>query len=279
MRKLIVALLLITLPFAAAADECQFSAVRSSDIDAAGLKSLRANLGVGDLDIESAAGLSQIEVRGTACASDAARLKGLKIDASRRGDDAIINVSSTSSHNKPSLLGSTYAYLILKVRVPATLAVSAVAGSGSLNASGLASLDFISGSGSLSADHIKGTLTLKIGSAAVKAEQVGSVDLKSTGSGTVHVTGVQGDVHAAQSGSGTLGFSNVGGNVSVGNIGSGDLTLTAIGRNVDIISTASGDVTADDVGGNLTVHSTLSGKVKYAHVKGIVSVPKHADSH
>ena len=277
MRKMLIALLLVTLPLAAAAEDCHFSASRIIDIDAVGLKNLRANLGSTDLVLESAPGISKIEIRGTACASDAARLKDLQIDGHRSGDDAILDATNQGGYRNISMFGATYAYLKLQVRVPAALAVIVITGSGDVNASGLASLDYTAGSGDLTADHIKGALTLTLGSSDVKAHHVGSVDLKKTGSGDVHISGVQGDVRSAQSGSGDLGFSDVGGNVSIGSSGSGNLALKQIGHNVDIGSTASGDVSADGVGGNFTVHSSNSGDVKHAHVKGKVSVPKHAN--
>lgn len=273
-----VALLLVTLPLsAAAAEQCQFSAPRSVDIDAAGLKTLHANLGSTDLTIESVPGLGTVEIKGTACASESARLNDLQVNGRRSGDDAILDASNSGGYANFRMFGSTYAYLKLHVRVPASLAVVAVTGSGDINATGLASLDLTSGSGDVIASRIKGALVLKVGSADVKAAQVGSVDLKSTGSGDVHVTGVQGDVHSDRSGSGDLEFSKVAGSVSIGSSGSGDISLSDIGRNVDIGSVASGDVTADGVGGNFTVHSAGGSDIKHSHVKGKVSVPKHGN--
>jgi DUF4097 and DUF4098 domain-containing protein YvlB len=275
-RKLSVALLLVTLPFTASAvDSCQFTAARSVDIDAAGLKTLQATLGTSDMEIESAPGLAKIEIRGTACASDAARLKDLLVDGHRSGDNAILDATSKGGYANFSMFGSTYAYLKLKVRVPPSVAVTIVTGSGDVNASNLASLDYTAGSGDLIANHINGALNLKLGSSDAKATQVGSVDLKSTGSGDVSITGVHGDVRSGKSGSGNLDFSNVAGDVSIGSTGSGDITLKDIGRNVDIGSTASGDVNADGVGGSFTVHTSGGGDVRQSHVKGKVSVPKH----
>ena len=80
MRNLISVLLLIALPLAASANECKFTAVRNADIDAAGLKDLMLTLGSTDLDIRSAPGLTKVEVRGTACASDASKLQDLQVN-------------------------------------------------------------------------------------------------------------------------------------------------------------------------------------------------------
>ena len=277
MRKLILALLITALPLAAYADECKFTAPRNADLDAAGLKDLALRLGSTDLHIQSAPGLTKIEVHGTACASDPSKLKDLQIDARRNGDHATVDTSSNGGYINISLFGASYAYMKLEVRVPASLAVGVDSGSGDVYASDLASLDFDSGSGDLVADHIAGPLTLKLGSADVKAQHVGSVDLKGTGSGDVHVDGVQGDVRSAHSGSGDLGFDNVTGSVTIGGTGSGDIKLNHIGHDADVGSTGSGDVTADDIGGNFSVHSTGSGDIRHSNVKGKVSVPKSDD--
>jgi DUF4097 and DUF4098 domain-containing protein YvlB len=276
-HKIIFALLLTTLPLAAGASECRYSAPRNADLDAAGLNGLLLKLGSTDLDIQSAPGLTKVEVRGTACASDASWLKDVQLDANRSGDRATVVADNNRHDNTFTLIGSTYAYLKLQVRVPASLAVSVNSGSGDVKATGLASLDFSSGSGDLQADHIAGALALKLGSADVKAQQVGSVDLRETGSGDVRVDGVRGDVKADHSGSGELNFSNVSGSVNVGATGSGDVTFNTIGRDAKVGSTGSGDVNANGIGGNFTVGANGSGDVHYTNVKGQVSVPKRND--
>jgi DUF4097 and DUF4098 domain-containing protein YvlB len=273
-RTLISALLLIALPLAASANECKFSAARNADLDAAGLKDLVLTLGSTDLDIRSAPGLTKVEVRGTACASDAAKLQDLQVNARRNGDHATVDTSTNGGYVNINLFGASYAYMKLVVRVPPSLAVAVDSGSGDVTASDLASLNFDSGSGDLVADHIAGLLTLKVGSADAKAEQVGSVDMRGSGSGDVQVTDVRGDVHAGHSGSGDLSFGHVTGSVSIGGTGSGDIRLETIGRDVDVGSTGSGDVTADGVGGNFSVHSTGSGDIHHSNVKGSINVPK-----
>lgn len=278
MPKIIPALLLALLPLtASAAMPCKFSAPRNADIDAAGLKSLQLGLGSADLDIQGVPGLARIEVRGTACASDASWLNDLQLTSGHSGERATVNVENHRDGSSFNLFGSSYAYLKLQVRVPAALLVDIDSGSGDVHATDLASLDFQSGSGDLVADRITGALALALGSADVKATRVGSVDLHRTGSGDVHVDGVQGNVQADHSGSGDLFFSNVDGSVHVGTTGSGDVTLRHVGRDAKVGSTGSGDVDAEDVGGNFTVGSNGSGDIHHENVKGQVSVPKSDD--
>ncbi|MEO7067784.1 MAG: DUF4097 family beta strand repeat-containing protein [Rhodanobacter sp.] len=272
MRKLAVVLLLLALPAAASAAECRYSAPRSANLDAIGLHNLLLNVGSDDVDIQGTPGLSRVEVRGTACASKAKFLEDLQISAKRDGADATVDTLT----NRPfsiGIFGSRYAYLKLQIRVPTTLAVQIKSGSGDVKAQQLAALNFDAGSGDLMASGIAGALTLKLGSGDVDARQVGSVDLRSTGSGDVKVDGVNGDVHSGRSGSGDLSFSHVRGSVTVESTGSGDVTLNQVGHNVDVGSTGSGDVTANDVDGDFTVRSSGSGEIQHNRVKGKVSVP------
>lgn len=282
MRKVAAALIgssLLVFASIAGAMECRYSAPRNADIDAAGLHSLLLRLGSSDLDIQGVQGLSKIEVRGTACASNQSWLKDLQISTGRSGDQATVDAERHDSINTSifNLFGSSYAYIKLQVRVPAALAVQVRSGSGDVQAANLASLDFDSGSGDLVADHIDGALELQLGSADARVTDVGSVTLRGTGSGDVHAMGVRGDVQADHSGSGDLDFSEVRGSVHIGSTGSGDVSLRDVGRDAEVGSTGSGDVTANGVGGSFTVRSTGSGDVRYHDVKGKVDVPNRDD--
>jgi DUF4097 and DUF4098 domain-containing protein YvlB len=277
MRKaipMLAGLVLLVLAAAAGATECRYSAPRNVDLDGADLKSFLLNLGSADAHVRGVAGLSRVEVRGTACASNPEWLSDLQLDTSRSGDSATVTVRRADHDEIFSFFGfSRYAYIKLSVSVPPQLAVAIRSGSGDVIAQTLAALDFRAGSGDLQANEIAGALTLRLGSGDVQARHVGSVELDSTGSGDVTVAGVSGDVHADRAGSGDLHFSDVSGGVWVGSIGSGDLNLENIGHDVHVGSIGSGDVAADDVGGNLQVGAAGSGDVTYHSVKGTVSVP------
>ncbi len=275
MMAMLAALSLLAFAGAAGAAECRYSRPVNAWVNAAGLRSLKVDLGSTDMHIRGVAGLASVEVKGTACASNRDWLKDLRVTASRQGDSATLDAENRDVHI--NFFGSSYAYLTLDVRVPASLAVAVDSGSGDVDAAGLASLDFHSGSGNLKAQDIAGALTLQLGSADVAARQVGSVTLNGTGSGDVTVDGVKGDVHADHSGSGDLSFRNVQGSVRVGSTGSGNVTLDNIGRDIDVGSTGSGDVIVNGAGGNLHVGSTGSGDVRYHGIKGTVSVPGHDD--
>lgn len=275
MSKLAVIFALLALPMAAVATDCHYSAPREANVDAVGLRNLLLKIGAADLDIQGVPGSRQIEVRGTACASDAALLKDLQINARRNGAGAAVVVTDDRTFQTGGLFGSSYAYLKLQVRVPSALTVGVESGSGDVTAQQLASLDYTTGSGDLTASGIAGVLALQLGSGDVDARQVGSVDLRGTGSGDVKVDGVSGDARTGRSGSGDLHFSHVGGSVSVGATGSGDILLSHVARNVEVGSTGSGDVTANDIGGDFSVRATGSGDIHHSGVKGKISVPSN----
>jgi hypothetical protein len=282
MRKAIslsAALALLVVAGAAAAEPCHYSVPRNVDLDATALRSLVVNLGGTDAHVQGVAGLTRIEVRGTACASNPQWLDDLRIDTSRSGSEATVT-ARTGGHNY-LIFGafgySRYAYLKLSVRVPPELAVAINSGSGDVVAGSLASLDFRSGSGDLNASQIAGALALELGSADVEANDIGNVDLRGSGSGDVTASDVRGEVRADHDGSGDLRFSGVRGSVSVGSIGSGDLRLENIGGNIQVDSIGSGDVVVDDVAGNLQIGANGSGDLSIHDVKGTVHVPSRDD--
>lgn len=281
MRKaipMLAALALLVVTGAAGAEPCRYSAPRDVSLDATALKSLLLNLGSTDAHVRGVAGLSGIQVRGTACASNPQWLHDLEIDTSRSGPQATVSVRTGNHDEVFGLFGlSRYAYMKLSVSVPPRLAVLLESGSGDVIAESVGSLDFRSGSGDLKARQIGGELALQLGSGDVDAQGVGSVELRSTGSGDVTVSDIRGDVRAGHAGSGDLHFSDVRGNVSIGSIGSGDLRLENVGGNVQVDGIGSGDVVVDGVTGNLQVGATGSGDVTYHGVKGIVHVPSNGD--
>ena len=270
--------LLVVAGVAVGAEPCRYSAPRNLDLDAAALKSLLLNLGASNAHVQGVAGLSKIEVRGTACASNPQWLGDLRLDTAASGTQTTVTVRTGDHENNFDLLGiSRYAYIKLSVSVPPQLAVAIESGSGNVVAESLQSLDFHAGSGDLKASQITGALTLELGSGDVQAHGIGSVDLRSAGSGDVTVSDVGGEVQAGHVGSGDLHFSDVRGSVSVGSLGSGDVQLERIGGNARVDSVGSGDVVVNDVTGDLEVGATGSGDVSYHGVKGTVHVPRRDD--
>jgi DUF4097 and DUF4098 domain-containing protein YvlB len=268
-------LLLVSLS-ASAGYECRYSEERKLDIDAAGLRTLALKLGSSDARVQGVPASNRIEVRGKACASAPDRLAGLTIDQHRDGDTVTVTTHQAETQTF-SWFGSNYAYLDLEVRLPATLALRIEATSGDAEVADVASLDFVSHSGDLSLHHVAGTVAAEVHSGDIQADDVGSFELRRSGSGDVRVRKVRGEVKVGHVGSGDLEFSDVGGGVEIGSVGSGDVTVDHAAGSVRIDAIGSGDVSASGIGGDLVVQSAGSGRIRHHGVKGRVEVPKDHD--
>jgi hypothetical protein len=271
-RSVSVLAALIGLPALALADDCKFSAQRDFDVDAAGLRTLALDSDASDVVVEGVAGLSRVEVRGKACASDPAWLDDLKLGQQRSADRLTVT-AKTDRHGNAGLFGSSYAYLELRVRVPAAFAVEIDGSSADADVDDVAELRFQTASGDLTVHRIAGTLTTKSASGDVEGGDIGRVEVRSTASGDIALRDVRGDVHVGSSGSGDLEFDNVGGSVVIGSVGSGDVELSHVDRDAGVEAIGSGDVSAEDIGGNFTVRHKGSGDVSHHGVRGTVSVP------
>ena len=134
MRKSILLLAgasLLALSFTAVgAEQCRYSAPRNAEINAAGLKLLAVQIGPDDLVIHGDPGVTNVVVRGTACASNEKWLQDVKIEASRSGDTGNLIAHDGDHTMLMSLFGGSYAYLKLDVRVPQSLAIKLQEGSG-----------------------------------------------------------------------------------------------------------------------------------------------------
>ncbi len=275
MRRLLACLALLWMPGFAAASPCPHEALRTLDLDATGLKQVRFVLGAADLQVVGVPGLARIEVRGRACAADPKLLSGMTLTSRRQGDGMVVTARMRGGDGGWFSWGRRS--FTLSVRVPAKLALAVDSGSGDVDARQVAALDLTSGSGDLSASGIAGAVGLRLDSGDARLTDIGSLDLRGTGSGDVHAERVRGDARAGHSGSGDLDFADVGGSVEVAGTGSGDIAAHDVRGNVQVGSTGSGDIDVSGVGGNLTVGATGSGDIRYRDVKGRVDVPKSGD--
>jgi DUF4097 and DUF4098 domain-containing protein YvlB len=274
MRSLVFLSLLA--PALASANECSFTAERNFDVDAAGLANVAFVLGSSDVVVEGVPGLAKVEVRAKACASDQGWLAGLTVDQQRAGDRLTITPHADRASNW-SWFGSSYAYIDLRVRVPAKVGVSIKGSSGDAEVSGVAALGFDMSSGDLQVRHVAGPLTIEVSSGDVTGEDVGAVEVQRTSSGDINLRDIRGDVKVGRAGSGDLQFDHVGGGVQIGSVGSGDVSLSHVDRDVDVDSIGSGDLSVDAVGGNFTLRSRGSSDVHHHDVRGKVSVPRDND--
>ncbi|MGA9333480.1 MAG: DUF4097 family beta strand repeat-containing protein [Rudaea sp.] len=261
---------------AANANECKFSAERKLDINPNGLQALAFNLGSSDLHVQGVAGLAQIEVIGKACASEQDRLSGLTVTQQRDGD--VVTVTPNQAGERSfRLFGSSYAYIDLDVRVPTTLPIRVRTHSGDATIADVAALDFDSHSGDLILDRSSGAVGVSVHSGDVKAQDIGALEVRRSGSGDVQASRIHGAVEIGHVGSGDLRFDDVDQGVHVQSVGSGDVSINRAGANVTIDAIGSGDVSVANVGGDFTVKSAGSGDIHHRNVKGRVDVPRRDD--
>jgi DUF4097 and DUF4098 domain-containing protein YvlB len=272
--RVVVCFILTAFVGQALANECKFSAPRNLDIDVAGLHVLAFKLGSSDLQLRGVPGLAKIEVRGRACATEESRLAGLTVDQSRAGDRVTVTPNQANEQTF-NFFGSNYAYIDLEVRVPANLPIEVRSNSGDANIADIAALDFDSHSGDLILHHVRGDVAVEMHSGDVRADDVGSLEVRRSGSGDVHADNIRGDVKVGHVGSGDLGFDDVGKSVHVESVGSGDLTVNHAHGDVEVGSIGSGDINVSDVGGNFVVRKAGSSEIHHRGVKGKVDVPKH----
>ena len=268
-------LLFAAAPALASANDCKFIAHRDFDVDAAGLKTVAFPLGSSDLVVEGVPGLTKVEVRGRACASEEAWLADLKVDQHLSGDR--LTVTPQQGRTNWQWFGSSYASIDIEVRVPASMAIDIKASSGDSKVRNVASLAYDGSSGDLIVDKIAGLLSLELSSGDVQAREVGSADVRSISSGDLTLRDVRGDVQVDRVGSGDLRLDNVAGGVTIGSVGSGDVTISHVERGVGVDSLGSGDLDVADVGGDFSLRRKGSGDVHQHGVRGKVDVPRDDD--
>lgn len=254
-RPVLLAVLSLLLPCAGAAqgfgERCEHRAERSATVPAAGADLLRLTAAAGSLRIEGRPGAGEVRVRGVACASSAALLEGIDLEAGRAGDEARVEVRMPEERGGR---GDRYARLDLVVEVPATLALDVEDGSGGVEVRGVASLRLRDGSGEVEVAGVAGDVQIEDGSGEIRLSDVrGSVRLDDS-SGGIEVRGVQGDVLVERD-------------------GSGEIDISGVTRSVRVDRDSSGEIRVSDVRGDFVVDRDGSGGIRYDDVAGTVRVP------
>jgi hypothetical protein len=226
-------------PRAGHPDDCRYTAERTATIAASGISTLDLEAGAGSLRIVGKAGISQIQVRGHACASSDAMLAELQLRANRSGGTYTVEALGPDN-SREWRDDDSYARIDLVIEVPTSIFARVSDGSGEAFVSGVAGLDMDDGSGELEISDIGGDVTID------------------DGSGELSITDVQGDVSVDD--------------------GSGEVTIRDVTGSVTV-SDGSGSIRVSRVGGDFTVRSDGSGDVQQSGVTGAVRVPGRDRKH
>lgn len=133
----------------------------------------------------------------------------------------------------------------LSIRVPESVELDIVDGSGSMQVSGLTrSLDIEDGSGSIRISEIGGDVTIDDGSGSLSVDNVGGSLGIEDGSGSIDVRETGGDV-AIHDGSGSITVRNTGGKVTVDD-DSGSINVDSA-EDFELLGDGSGSVSASNI--------------------------------
>lgn len=229
-----------------------YTAPRNAVVDASGARSVQVEAAAGELRIEGKAGLTKVQVTGTARSSSQRILSEIRLIAERRGDVVFIKADMPDDEWRNS--GDYGAGLDLVIEVPQGMNAEVADGSGDAKIMNVGSLDVTDGSGNL-------TITGAGGSVRV-----------TDGSGELTIDNVRGDVNV-RDGSGEINVRNVTGSFTVETDGSGGIYATDIRGSVVVHNDGSGEIEATKVGRDLLVENKGSGSVNYADVSGRVDIP------
>lgn len=231
-------------------NDCKYDADRSVTLNAADARLLNLDAGSGSLRVEGKPGLTEVRIRGKACASSRDVLENITLDARRDGNSIVVKANK-HEENHQIHIGNYYARLDLVVEVPAGMAANIDDGSGSMELSGL------------------GDVNIDDGSGEITAHDLGAVHIDD-GSGSITLTDIRGRVDI-QDNSGGIELRNIAGAIDIDD-GSGEIDVRVAKSNVRV-SDSSGSISVADVDGDFIVTRDGSGGIDYDHVRGRVDIP------
>lgn len=211
-----------------------YTAERSAQLDASGVRLIRVEARAGRLTITGRGGRSDIDVRGLARANEARYLSDIQLTAQRRGDEVLIVVEMPNMEWRG--LRNVERLLDLTIDVPAGVRLDITDTSGDVE---------IYGTGGVTIDD---------------------------NSGRVSIERVTGDVHV-RDGSGDVEIRDVGGSVTIARDGSGSLDISDVRGSVTVDEDGSGDISARRVAGSFVVRRDGSGSIRHSGVEGDVELP------
>jgi hypothetical protein len=278
MLRVATLFVLALVPLAAHADDdCEFRADRSIDVDVKGVSVFKLDTGAGELIVEGVPGLAQIEVRGKACASAQDALAGIQLVLQREGSTATVGTRIPDESGNWSLFESRYAYMDVRVRMPAGIKLDLRDSSGDLEVTGLTNgLDLKDSSGDIKLRDLAGNVNVTDTSGDIDVHGVsGDFTVISDSSGDINVDDVKGNAVVQEDSSGDISLRHVGGDARVDRDSSGDIDFVDIGRDAVVGVDGSGDIVADGVKGNFTVgaKSSSGGEIRQHGVGGKVTLP------
>lgn len=267
-NAMLISTLLAVAAIPAGAD-CEHREPRNATVPADGAVRLMVDAEAGSLEIVGVAGLREVRVSGTACASDRDLLERIRLETERRDDE--IRVRAITPDGDSWGWGRDEARLDLVIEAPPAMLVDVDDGSGSLRVEGVAAVRIDDGSGEILVRRVGGAVRIDDGSGSIEVEEVGELDVRD-GSGEIVAERIAGDV-VVEDGSGSIELVGIGGDVLVREDGSGSMRIEQVAGSVRVRDDGSGSISVADVVGDLTVDDDGSGGIDVRGVQGRVTIP------
>ena len=230
----------------------EHTAPRNATVDARGARVIRVSARAGWLKIRGREGATNVEVRGTARATEEEWLDDIKLLAERKGDVVEIEVEMSERDYRDMDRG--HRALDLDIVVPAGASLEVQDSSGDLEIRDVGALELDDSSGGIELVNIAGALEIE------------------DSSGEMRIDGVRGDVRVRDS-SGGIDIDDVTGSVDVIEDSSGEIDVRDVSGSVRVGRDSSGSINVDTIGGDFIVERDGSGQIDYRGVKGSVRVP------
>lgn len=230
-------------------DSCRYQEDRSATVPVDGARSLLVLAEAGNLRVEGRPGLTEVRVRGTACATTENLVRDVDLRTRKSGDTIQVDVLlPRTSGNSP--------YLDLEIEVPENMVVRVEDTSGNLEIRRVAAAEVDDQSGDIDLIDIAGAVRV--------VDQSGEIIIRNAGA----------DVVIPEDQSGNISIRGAKGNVTIDRDESGEIDIADVTGNVTIDEDQSGSIDVRDVKGDFTVRRDGSGGISYAGIGGHVSLPR-----
>ena len=235
---------------------CRGDSPRNVTTDAREATVLRVIGDRGDLSVVGRPGLTEIQVRGVACASHRSKddVDSIVLNTSFEGGKIIVAVIIPAS-----IEGGR---LDLEILVPEDLPrVEIDDAHGPVFVTNVRELEVTVGNGVLEATRIGGSVNVSSLRGSMSLSDVlDDVTVDAIhGYGTVEIDGVGGSVVLGVNRSGPAKIANVGGNVIVGNAGYGDLSVSRVAGYLLVEENPGGQLQTDRIGGSVRLPGNSDG--------------------
>ena len=252
---LLAALLIVQFSTKAFAESCKYEKTIEMTLDVASADSLSIYAMAGDLDVIGVPGSGAAAISGRACASRQEWLDASTVET-RPGDRPEIRVALPETSGGWSLIGGNYAWIDLRIEVPADLALVVKDSSGDVFLKGTGEVKITDSSGDIEVENAGGRITVR------------------DSSGDIDIDQVNGDVIIESDSSGDIFAENITGAMRVVRDSSGDIEARSVTGDVIVEKDSSGDINVRDVGGDFLVLNDGSGGIRSTGVSGEIKVPK-----